>query len=561
MSQNGFDPVSLEIMWQRVISIVEECWVTIWRTSFSVVVGEALDFGCEILDPEGNVLAHPLRSMPAFNNALPNCARACLAEYPLETLKPGDVLITNDPWLCAGHLFDVTVITPVFHPNGKVVALMGAVANVADIGGTRARHTPREVYEEGLFIPPMKLYDEGEPNRDLVRIIENNVRLAPMVMGDIHAMVAANSLGADRVLAFMQEYELSDLVSLTQEVQSRTEHAMRDAIEAIPDGVYTASGWCDGVEEPFELPVKITVTGSDLEVDFEGAPPQLPHGGTNVTLSILKAEVVYLLKCLLTPEVPANDGDFRPITIKAPEGSVLNCTRPAAVNNRTRTLWCVAPVIMQAMESALPDRVQAFTGFPLSVKVYGHDHRKRPFNDHMFQGGGQGASIHGDGCGSVLFPTSAGNVSVEMFEMRTPVLVERKEHIPDSGGPGKLRGAPGQRVRLRRLPGESGGQYLFGVWPTGLKNDTPGLRGGAPGFRMRLYTDQGPDSDSTYHYGGVFLNLDSETRVTIELPGGAGYGDPSDRDPAALQRDVEEGLVTPAGLHHYRPEGDGARGQ
>lgn len=545
----GFDPIGLEIMWQRVISIVEECWTTVWKTSFSVVVGEALDFGCEALDVDGNVLAHAKRSMPAFNNALPTCARACLERYPADSLRPGDVLITNDPWLCAGHLFDVAVITPVFNDDEQVVAFMGSVANVADIGGTRARHTTREVYEEGLFIPPMKLYDGGAVNSDLVRIIEHNVRLAPMVIGDIHAMVAANRLGAERLLDFMHEYELSDLRELTAEVQGRTEQAMREAIAALPDGTYRATQWCDGIDEAFELPVAITVEGDHLTVDFDGAPPQLPSGGTNVTLSILKAETVYVLKCLLSPEVPSNAGDFRPITIVAPERSVVNCAHPASVNNRTRTLWCVPPLLMRALADVSPRRVQAFTGFPLSIKVYGTDDSGRPFNDHLFQAGGQGASAHADGCGAVLFPTSAGNVSIETFETRTPFLVDMKAYISDSGGAGAHRGAPGQRVTVRRLPGEGGGRYLVGAWPTGMRKDTPGLRGGQPGTRMRLFTDDGPNTPASEHDGGVFFDMSPEQRVTVELPGGGGFGPPQTRRPEAVRRDIDEGYVTQRAAH------------
>lgn len=551
------DPVTLEILWQRVISIAEECWTTIWRTSFSVVVGEALDYGCELLDPTGRVLAHPWRSMPAFNFALPNCLRAMLQTFPVETLRPGDVLITNDPWLCAGHLFDITILTPVFNRRKQVVAIMGAVANVADIGGTRARHTAREIYDEGLCIPPMKLFDRGRLNTQLVEIIVNNVRLAPMVMGDVHAMVAANQVGAERVLRLLDEYGLRDLEELTQEVQRRTERAMREAIRQIPDGTYEAEQWCDGVESPFRFRLRITVSGDELAVDLLDAPPQLPSGGTNVTYSILKSEVIYLLKCLLTPDVPGNDGDFRPITVRAPEGSVFNCVRPAAVNQRTRTLWNVAPAIFRALAPLLPDRVQACTGFPVSFKTYGRTGGGEAFNDHMFQGGGQGASAHGDGVGTLLFPTSASNVSVEMFEVRTGFLVKEKEFILNSGGAGKFRGAPGQRVTLRRRPGESGGQYLLGVWPTGLRYDIPGLFGGLAGSRMRLYSRVSPDAPPEPHMGGLFVEMDDHREVTLELPGGAGFGDPLQRDPDAVRHDLEEELITPEvgqDVYHRDPQ-------
>ncbi len=538
------DPVNLEIMWQRLISVAEECWVTIWRTAFSVVVGEALDYGCVILDPRGRVVVTPWKSMPSFNFALPNTARAVLKRFPLETLQRGDVMITNDPWLCAGHLFDIAILTPVFNNHDKVVALMGSVANVADIGGTRARHTTREIYDEGLFIPPLKLCDKGRLNGQLIAIIESNVRLPSMVLGDIHAMVSANQVGAERVLDFMDDYGLEDLEELTTEIQSRTERALRQAISALPDGVYEGGQWCD-LEESFYFRVRVTVKGDALDVEFLDSPPQLPYGGTNVTYSILAADTIYLVKCILTPDVPGNDGDFRPLSVRAPEGSVWNCTHPASVNQRTRTIWNVYPALSRSLAPLIPDKVRSHTGFPDAFKTYGYTSRGDAFNDHMFQGGGLGATSQEDGQTTVLFPTNAGNVSVEMFEMRTGFLIEEKEFMPDSGGPGKYRGAPGQRIVIRRRPEEAGGQYLIGVWPTGLRHDTPGLFGGLPGKRMRLYTRATQGKPAKDHFGGIFVDLDDKMRITLELPGGSGFGDPREREPDSVRKDIQEELVTP----------------
>lgn len=541
------DPINLEIMWQRVIGIIEECWVTIWRTSFSVVVGEALDYGCVILDPRGRVLAHPWRSMPGFNFALPNTAKALLERYPAETLKRGDVLTTNDPWLGAGHLFDIAAMTPTFNRKDEVVAFIASMVHVADIGGTRARHTPREIYDEGLFIPPLKLYDAGRLNEELIEIIENNVRLSRMVVGDIHAMVSANQVGAERVKAFMEEYGLDDLEELTSETQGRTEQAMRKAITALPDGVYEADQWCDGIEEPFRYRLRVTVSGDSLEVDFVDVPDQFPYGATNATYSILMSHTNYALKCILAPGVPGNDGNFRPVTVKAPEGSVFNCKHPASVNQRTHTTWTVAPALMQSMAKVIPDKVRAHTGFPVSFKAYGRTRKGDAYNDHMFQSGGQGASSREDGQSTILFPTSAGNVSAEMFEMRTGFLVGEKEFIPDSGGAGKYRGAPGQRVTIRRRPNESGGQYALWAWPQALCYDIPGSFGGQPGSRMRLQKRTAPGAPVEEFFEGLLVDLDETTEFTLELPGGSGFGDPKERDPEAIRRDIEEGIVTPEG--------------
>jgi len=226
-----FDPVSLEIMWSRLINITEECWVTIWRTAFSTIIGEAQDFGCELLDARANSIAHSPRSMPVFNLTLPQAIKALFESFPPNELEDGDVLITNDPWVCAGHLFDLAVVTPVFR-SGQMVGLVGSIGHCSDIGGTKDSGHAREVYEEGLQIPPLKLYRAGRLNNDVAAMIRRNVRRPEMVFGDIQAQVGSNRIGAQRLLEFMEEYGLEALEPLAHEVQHRAETAMREAIAA-----------------------------------------------------------------------------------------------------------------------------------------------------------------------------------------------------------------------------------------------------------------------------------------------------------------------------------------
>lgn len=553
-SDQQFDPVSLEIMWSRLINISDECWVAIWRTAFSMIIGEAQDFGCELLDANGETLAHSPRSMPVFNLTLPRAVKGLIEHYPPDTLQEGDVLVTNDPWLCAGHLYDVAIVTPVFR-HGRLVGLVGSVAHCSDIGGTHDSLSAREVYEEGLQIPPMKLYRRGEPNDDLLRLIRQNVRIADMVVGDIQAQVSANGLAARRMVEFMEEYALDDLSSLACTIQERTERAMREAIAAIPDGEYTGSAGSDGIGEPMELPVSIEVRGDELTVDWAGAPEQLEQGGINCTLSYTEGHTAYALKCLLTPEVPSNAGDFRPIRVTAPEGSILNCSHPHAVNQRTVTGWSCAPAIFGALADALPDRVQAFTGLPMGAGAYGTERDGRPFNDHLFQAGGQGASAHGDGKSALLFPTSAANTSVEMFESRTPLLVEKKELIPDSGGAGRHRGGVGQRVLVRKLY-EDENPVLMSLHPQGMLVDTPGLFGGRPGRRANVRLQEDGDAREGMELGGLAQLRRRSQLLIIELAGGSGYGDPEERPVEEVRRDLEEGLVTEHGVRAYGCEVD-----
>lgn len=543
-----FDPVSLEIMWSRLINITEECWVTIWRTAFSTIIGEAQDFGCELLDHQANSMAHSPRSMPVFNLTLPRAVKEILRVFPRETLADGDVLITNDPWICAGHLFDLAVVTPVFR-SGTLVGLVGSIAHCSDIGGIKDAGQAREVYDEGLQIPPLRLYRAGRLNDDLAALIRRNVREPDMVFGDIQAQVGSNHIGAQRLLAFMDEYGLQSLEPLAHEVQRRAEVAMREAIAAIPDGTYRSELAIEAAGQRLRLPCAVIVAGDELTVDWEGAPPELPIGGLNCTYSYAAAHTVYALKSMLTPEVPSNAGCFRPLHVRAPEGSILNCRYPAAVNQRTMTGWFCGPALFTALAPVIRDRVQAFTGLPASGSAYGRDLRGRTFNDHMMFGGGQGGSQHGDGHAALMYPTSAGNVPVEMFEQRTPILVERKELLPDSGGPGQYRGGLGQRTVFRKLYPD-GLPVLVNILPHGLNTAIPGLLGGQPGGQARLEVNGGAISER----GGTSTLVelrDAADVIIVESSGGSGFGDPRGRPRSLVARDLEDGYITPQGLAAY----------
>ncbi|WP_439579922.1 hydantoinase B/oxoprolinase family protein [Elioraea sp.] len=543
MARIESDPIALEIMWSRLVTVVEEMWLTVCRTAFSLIISEAQDFACELLDPEGETLAHSPRAMPVFNLTVQRAAKALLERFPAETLKPGDVLTTNDPWLCAGHLFDIAIATPVFK-DGRMVALMTCVGHVSDIGGTKDALRAREVYEEGLQIPPMKLVREGVANDDLFALIAENVRNAWQVLGDIHAMIAANALGAERLLAFMDEYGMHDLKALAAVVQDRAEAAMRAAVRALPDGIYHSTVQNNPLGEVQTFPLKVTVAGDAIELDFEGTPAQLPRGGLNCTLNYTAAHATYPLKCMLSPNVRGNAGCYRPFTVKAPEGSMLNCTKPASVNLRTRTGWYIAPNIFRALSEAAPDAVQAATGLPVSISIYGYEIDGRLYSDHLFMGGGQGASGAGDGKSGLLWPTSAANTSIELLEQRVPVLVEEKAFVTDTGGPGTRRGGLGQRVRLRKLSAD-GKPTLASLYPEGVRVPMPGLFGGQPGGRA-----WGGVRDRS---GAVLKDAGTGELVTLTEPGeiaevllcgGAGYGDPRARPLAAIAADLADGRIS-----------------
>jgi 5-oxoprolinase (ATP-hydrolysing) len=525
-------------------------------TAFSLIISEAQDFACELLDARGEPLAHSPRAMPVFNLCLPRAVKALLAKYPPEALAPGDVLVTNDPWLCAGHLFDICVLTPVFR-GGRLVGFVCTVGHVSDIGGTKDSLAAREIYEEGIQIPPMKLYRGGKPSEDVFALIAENVRNSAQVMGDIHAFMSANAVGAERLAAFMEEYGIHDLVALAAVLQGRAEKAMREAIERLPDGVYSSEVWNNPLGEPMRYPVKLTVKGDTIAVDFAGAPPQQHQGGLNCTMNYTAAHSTYPLKCMLTPSVRGNAGDYRPFTVTAPQGSILNCDKPMAVNLRTRTGWYIAPNIFGALAKAAPERVQAATGLPVAITIYGRDADGRIYSDHLFMGGGQGASHAHDGNSALLWPTSAAGTSIELFEQRVPVVVIEKAFIPDSGGPGRQRGGLGQRVRVAKLSSD-GLPTLASVYPEGVGIEVEGLFGGRAG-RSALGVVRNTAGAVIKDCGtGALVSTTSDQEIVeVCLSGGAGFGPPAERSPAAIRRDVAEGYVTPEGAtrdYGARPE-------
>ena len=536
------DPIGLEVMWSRMINITEECWQTVIKTAFSLVIGEAQDFGCEILDSKGNQIVHSPRAMPVFNLTLPRAVKAMIDKFPTQTLKKGDILITNDPWLCAGHAYDIAVASPVFN-NNRLVAFVGVVGHVSDIGGTLNHLKAQELYEEGLQLPPMKLFEGGIPNEDIFNIIRANVRSPDQVLGDIHALVAACLTGSERILEFINEYEMNDLEPFALVVQKRAEIAMRKAIKKLPDGVYKNTIKGDGETGTLNYPVKINVKNDNIEVDYKGAPPQTKQGGSNCTFSYAAAHTAYALKCILTPEIPSNLGCYKPMSFKAPKGSIFNCDKPVAVNTRTRTGWYIAPNIFAALSKAAPKNVIAYIGLPSMIEVYGFDKNNQIYHDQLFQGGGQGGSIHSDGKSGILYPTSAANTSVELFENRAPILVICKEFVIDSAGAGYKRGGLGQIVKIRKLYNDK----LIcraGIYPNGIMSPTNGLFGGKPSLIAKAWLINKKNKTINLGIGGIYNLISTKEIACLRLAGGSGYGNPYKRQIEEIQQDLKEEYIS-----------------
>ena len=538
-----FDPVSLEIMWSRLVNITEEMWTTTLRTAVSTIIASANDFGCEVLDSQGRSVAHAYRSMPVFNMTMPNVTKEILKKYPVSSMQPGDVFLTNDPWMCAGHLPDIAVVTPVFY-QGKVVAFAGNIANTSDIGGSLDAKNVRDSYEEGIFFPICKLYHQGEPNELVFDMFRWNVRAPDMVLTDLEAQVAANASGCERVVAFLEEYALSDLEDLSAAIRGRSQEAMRAAIAEMADGEYTNEVFTDGMGAPLKIAVKLKVEGDAISVDYAGSSPQIDHGGINCTMIYSLGHTLYTLACLLTPEVPVNEGCFEPIRVTAPEGSIINCTFPASVGSRVNTGWYIHGAIFQALSAVLPDRIQAGNGLMSILQTYGVEADGRVFNTHFFCGGGRGATSGGDGTGHNMFPSSASNVPIEVFELNSPVLINAKEFIQNSAGRGKFRGSSGERVSMSRLAGHPHPLHIY-LHPHRLSFAAEGAFGGKPGTKtvVALNGEIVSDADSPMELGYVTLDHDTDV-LTVEFPSGGGMFDPLDRDQEQAAADRQNGIVS-----------------
>ena len=540
-----FDPVSLEIMWSRLVNITEEMWTTTLRTAVSTIIASANDFGCEVLDSQGRSVAHAYRSMPVFNMTMPNVTKEILKKYPVSSMQPGDVFLTNDPWMCAGHLPDIAVVTPAFY-QGKVVAFAGNIANTSDIGGSLDAKNVRDSYEEGIFFPICKLYHQGEPNELVFDMFRWNVRAPDMVLTDLEAQVAANASGCERVVAFLEEYALPDLEDLSAAIRGRSQEAMRAAIAEMADGEYTNEVFTDGMGAPLKIAVKLKVEGDAISVDYAGSSPQIDHGGINCTMIYSLGHTLYTLACLLTPEVPVNEGCFEPIRVTAPEGSIINCTFPASVGSRVNTGWYIHGAIFQALSAVLPDRIQAGNGLMSILQTYGVEADGRVFNTHFFCGGGRGATSGGDGTGHNMFPSSASNVPIEVFELNSPVLINAKEFVQNSAGPGKFRGSSGERVSMSRLAGHPHPLHIY-LHPHRLSFAAEGAFGGKPGTKtvVALNGETVSDADSPMELGYVTLDHDTDV-LTVEFPSGGGMFDPLDRDQEQAAADRQNGIVSSA---------------
>ena len=521
-----------------MISAVDEAAKALRRTSFSTLVNESNDFSCVLTDAHGQSLAQNTESIPSFIGTLPVTVKHFIAEIGKDNMAPGDVLVTNTPWIATGHLNDITVARPIFR-DGTVVAFAASTAHAPDIGGKVRSVEAREVFEEGFHIPVMKLINAGEPDATLFKLLRAAVRTPDQTEGDLWAQLTGLELMERRLTELMDEYALDDLDGFGGEVLGRCEKAMRAAIRDLPDGTYPYEFQTDGIGGAFRFKTALTVAGDTISVDYTGTSAQVDRA-INCTLTYTFAMTAYALKCALLPDLPNNEGIFRCVDVTAPEGTILNPKFPVAVGGRMATGHYVPIAVFGALAPILGDRMMAASGSPLwSIIQTGVRPNGKTYANVLFFNGGMGATHAGDGQSTYSWPSNISNVPVELIERNSALFVHHKKLREGSGGAGRHRGGLGQEVHFEVRSDTPIGMIFMAER---CQFPAPGFGGGEAGATGEVHID----GEAVDHRRNVVLK-DGQT-VTLRTPGGGGYGRAADRDAAAIGEDIKAGYAATSGV-------------
>ena len=542
---NPLARIHRQIMWNRLIAVVEEQARIMIRTAFSTTVREAGDLSAGIFDLNGHMMAQAVTGTPGHVNSMAESVGHFLKKYPTDAMNPGDHYITNDPWLGTGHLHDLTVVSPAFY-QGKIVGLFANTAHVIDIGGLGMGPEGRSVFEEGMYIPIVRCFEQGKPNETFFDFIRAGSRLPVELEGDIYSLCACNDAGARRLIEMMDEFKMDNLEGLAQFIFENSRRATLAEIARLPEGTFSGEIWSDGYEEPVRLAARMRISDDEIEVDFAGTSG-LSARGINVPPAYCRAYACFGIKCVVAPDIPNNWASLAPFRMTIPEGCILNAPHPYPVSVRHVIGHLLPDLMMGCLHQAVPDRVTAEGASALwnpplrgGSSVSGQARGNKPiigdFEIITFNSGGTGARPTQDGLNATAFPSGVRTMPVEATENVAPIIIWRKELKPDSGGAGRTRGGTGQIMEIGTK-----GDLEFSVnasfdriahAPRGRNSGLDGARGVVKqksGVALRTKGYQViPDGD----------------RLMLELPGGAGLGDPGTRDPELVANDVRDGLVS-----------------
>ena len=549
--------IHMQVMWNRLISVVEEQAQTLVRTAFGPATREAGDLSAGVFLPGGEMVAQAVTGTPGHVNSMAESVKHFLIAFPAAAMRPGDVFITNDPWKGTGHLNDFTVVTPAFRKK-KPVALFACTVHVTDIGGLGFGPDGTQVYHEGLFIPIMQLAEQGRISRALFDLVRANVREPVQVEGDMYALAACNEIGCRRLLHMMDEYGLADIEELGHHIMERSRAAMRKAIGEWPVGTWNSSLTMDGYERPVTLVTRVTISKTGVDVDFTGTSP-VSAFGINVPKSYTDAYTSFGVRCVIGSTIPNNAGSLAAVRVSAPGDCILNAQYPLAVAARSIIGQMLPDAVFGCLRQARPDRVPAEGASSLwNIRLAGGQAMQSisaeslanatRFNIVTFNTGGTGARPGKDGLSVTSFPSGVKNVAIEVTENISPVVFWRKEYRTDSGGAGCFRGGLGQTIEISN--GEDAPMILGATFDR-IENPARGASGAQPGAGGRVRLASGKELN-----GKGRQVVPAGDRVIVETPGGGGYGESHKRDPQLVAADLRNGLISELAareLYGYEP--------
>lgn len=534
--------VQFQVMWNRLISVVEEQAQALVRTAFSTSVREAGDLSAGVYDTQGRMLAQAVTGTPGHVNAMADAVAHFIRRIGRQNMFEGDVYVTNDPWEGTGHLHDITMVSPSFH-HGQLVGFLACTAHVVDIGGRGLGADAASVYEEGIHLPIMKFAERGEVDRTLVQIVRSNVREPDQLIGDMYALATCNEIGHRRLIDMMEEFGLDDLEGIAAFILDNSRRATLERIAALPQEQATGEMTVDGFDDPITLKVKLSIEGDRIVTDFTGTSP-VSKKGINCPLVYAKAYSCYALKCAIAPEIPNNHASLEPFQIAAPEGCIVNALHPAPVALRHIIGHFVPDTVYGALDKILPGVVPAEgAGCLCNFQVSLRPRTDMPAPEGAmraevltFNSGGSGARPGLDGLNATAFPSGVMTMPIEATEHTGPVIIWRKELRPDSGGAGTTRGGLGQYMEVGAVEGH---EFDFQAMFDRVDHPARGRRGGLEGAPTTIAQD-----DGTAMRGKGKQFIPHGRRVRLAFPGGAGYGAPGERDKSLVRRDLARGYIS-----------------
>ncbi|MDO9433828.1 hydantoinase B/oxoprolinase family protein [Hydrogenophaga sp.] len=539
MTATAFLSIDQQVMWDRLIALTEEQAQVLLRTAFSTIVRESGDLAVGVFDAHARMLAQAVTGTPGHVNSMARTVGHVLAKYPADTMRPGDVFLTNDPWLGTGHTNDFTAVTPCFLQD----ALVGFVAcnsHLMDVGGMPGSHGSTDVFMEGLYIPILKIVDAGVVNDTLMTMIRANSRLPEESEGDTYALIACNAVGSQRLLDMMREFALTDLQALADHIINTSRDALRAAIGELPQGTWHNTLTLDGIDEPIVLKAALTIHAGAIAVDYTGTSGMVKHN-INVPLCYTLAYTTFGIRCIVGKDIPNNAGSLEPITVTAPPGSIVNAAWPAAVVSRHLIGLMLPDLVFGCLREAASERVPAEGASSLWVlsttgKREGEGPLDRGFRASVVNTGGMGALPHRDGLSATGYPSGIMGGSIEMFETACPLIVWRKELRMDSAGAGRSRGGLGLLIEVQNSIDEP---FLLRTVFDRMAHPARGVDGGCAGAPGQALLDNlRPLAGKGLH------EIAPGQRVTLKTPGGAGMGAPCERPRDAVVRDLAFGYIS-----------------